>query len=455
VKSFQAQTHYEVLEISVGATVAEVKSAYERLSQLYSDDQVVLYGLIDPNRAAALRTRLKEALEILLDDDRRDAYDVKIGLPPRDRPKKASASKAPPVSSGAGASAGTGWGAFSWVTPSSAPTVAQPGSYTYTVTPAVAPVVAQPQPVISVPAPSAFLAPVQVPVSPEIVAAPPSTAPTVAKAEQQAPPTPQPAPEPVVPAREPEVAQLDLGVATGPNAWSARGAPVVAESIPVAPPGSAPVVVAAPVATAPVVVAAPPVSAPEPIAAPAASAPVPVVAPPVPSAHVLVAPPPSAPLPLPLSPPVAPAPVAVPVVAAPAPAAAEEVKPVEAPPEPELPRLSDEVEVAIVPARASPAREVRMEQRSRPYEVPPDVEFNGDLLRQVRMARGLSLVQLAERTRIGVKHLENVEGDRYDALPVGVYLRGILMSLARELGLDGVRVSKSYQTFVDAHRSKG
>ncbi len=74
---------------------------------------------------------------------------------------------------------------------------------------------------------------------------------------------------------------------------------------------------------------------------------------------------------------------------------------------------------------------------------------------QVRMARGLSLVQLAERTRIGVKHLENVEGDRYDALPVGVYLRGILMNLARALGLDGLRVSKSYLTFVEAHRSKG
>ena len=87
MKSFQAQTLYEVLEISVGASVAEVKSAYERLSQLYSDDQVVLYGLIDGARAAQLRARLKEALEVLTDEDRRDAYDVKLGLPPRERPK--------------------------------------------------------------------------------------------------------------------------------------------------------------------------------------------------------------------------------------------------------------------------------------------------------------------------------------------------------------------------------
>jgi hypothetical protein len=120
-----------------------------------------------------------------------------------------------------------------------------------------------------------------------------------------------------------------------------------------------------------------------------------------------------------------------------------------------VPRLADdEVQVAIVPVRST-SREFKLESRPRPYEVPPDVEFNGDLLRQVRMARGLSLAQVAERTRIGLKHLENVEGDRYDALPVGVYLRGILMSLARELGLDGLRVSKSYLTFVEAHRSKG
>jgi cytoskeletal protein RodZ len=71
------------------------------------------------------------------------------------------------------------------------------------------------------------------------------------------------------------------------------------------------------------------------------------------------------------------------------------------------------------------------------------------------MKRGLTLLQLGERTRIGVKHLENVEADRYDALPAAVYLRGILMSVARELGLDGLRVSKSYLAFVEAHRSKG
>lgn len=110
------------------------------------------------------------------------------------------------------------------------------------------------------------------------------------------------------------------------------------------------------------------------------------------------------------------------------------------------------ISVAIV--RTVAPRERAPEPKVTPYEMPEGVEVNGDLLRQVRMARGLSLVQLSERTRISTRHLENVEGDRYDHLPVGVYLRGILMNLARELGIDGLRVAKSYLSFVDAHRSK-
>lgn len=94
-------------------------------------------------------------------------------------------------------------------------------------------------------------------------------------------------------------------------------------------------------------------------------------------------------------------------------------------------------------ALAQVAAKVR-EARPRGLDLPSDAEFNGELLRRVREARGLTLQQLADRTRISVRHLENVEADRYTALPTTVYLRGILMNLARELGLDPLRVSKSY-----------
>jgi hypothetical protein len=95
----------------------------------------------------------------------------------------------------------------------------------------------------------------------------------------------------------------------------------------------------------------------------------------------------------------------------------------------------------------SPAPRPREQARPR-LDIPSDAEFNGELLRRVRESRGQSLQQVAERTRITLRHLENVEADRYGDLPAPVYLRGILMNLARELGLDPLRVSRSYLTLV-------
>lgn len=95
-------------------------------------------------------------------------------------------------------------------------------------------------------------------------------------------------------------------------------------------------------------------------------------------------------------------------------------------------------------AMANVAARAREVPRPKPLEIPPDAEFSGELLRRVRESRGLSIQQIADRTRISARHLENIEADRYTALPTLVYLRGILMNLARELGLDQGRVSKSY-----------
>jgi cytoskeletal protein RodZ len=47
-------------------------------------------------------------------------------------------------------------------------------------------------------------------------------------------------------------------------------------------------------------------------------------------------------------------------------------------------------------------------------------------------------------------HIENIEADRFDVLPAAVYLRGILLSIARELRLDGQKVARSYLERVTA-----
>jgi hypothetical protein len=113
------------------------------------------------------------------------------------------------------------------------------------------------------------------------------------------------------------------------------------------------------------------------------------------------------------------------------------------------------------PPPASAADERRPELPTRPREgrlkldIPADAEFNGELLRRVRESYGLSLQQVAERTRITRIHLENVEADRYDRLPATVYLRGILVNLARELRLDPARVSKTYLLAAQRSHARG
>ncbi len=93
-------------------------------------------------------------------------------------------------------------------------------------------------------------------------------------------------------------------------------------------------------------------------------------------------------------------------------------------------------------------------ERPRAPDIDADTKIHGELLRRVREARGVSMRDLADRTRIGITHLENIEADHYDALPAIVYVRGMLMSVARELRLDPVRVSRSYVELVAQARGE-
>jgi len=91
------------------------------------------------------------------------------------------------------------------------------------------------------------------------------------------------------------------------------------------------------------------------------------------------------------------------------------------------------------PPRAKPA-----EPPAPTVTAPPDGTWTGDALRQVREARGLTVQQIAERTKVTRHHIENIEAERFGALPASVYLRGILLAVARELRLDGQKVARSY-----------
>jgi ribosome-binding protein aMBF1 (putative translation factor) len=120
----------------------------------------------------------------------------------------------------------------------------------------------------------------------------------------------------------------------------------------------------------------------------------------------------------------------------------------------EAQQIAQESAIATAEAALAQVAAKAREPRPKPIDLSPQTEFNGELLRRVRESRGLSLAQLAERTRITSKHLENIEADRYAALPATVYLRGMIMSVARELSLDPLRVSRSYLALASAPKKK-
>ena len=82
---------------------------------------------------------------------------------------------------------------------------------------------------------------------------------------------------------------------------------------------------------------------------------------------------------------------------------------------------------------------VRPEVVSRIICVDADPDQNpGMFLQQMREARGLSLTDVAERTKVGSFQLRGIESQRFDVLPAPVYLRGFLKEFARVVDVPDV-----------------
>jgi cytoskeletal protein RodZ len=77
-------------------------------------------------------------------------------------------------------------------------------------------------------------------------------------------------------------------------------------------------------------------------------------------------------------------------------------------------------------------------------EVTEGTEVTGEILKQAREARQLSLDEIADITKIAIYYLRNLENEYYEELPAEVYVRGYLRQIAKLLGLDPMLVSASY-----------
>lgn len=67
----------------------------------------------------------------------------------------------------------------------------------------------------------------------------------------------------------------------------------------------------------------------------------------------------------------------------------------------------------------------------------------GGALRALRTARGWSLEDVSSRIKFSPRQLQALEEERWEALPTGVSLRGLIRNYARLLGADGDVIAAS------------
>jgi cytoskeletal protein RodZ len=75
----------------------------------------------------------------------------------------------------------------------------------------------------------------------------------------------------------------------------------------------------------------------------------------------------------------------------------------------------------------------------------------GDTLKRERELRKISLREVSEATKIGLRYLEALEGNRFEQLPGGVFNKGFIRAYAKFIGLDGEALINTYLYDV-AHR---
>ena len=66
----------------------------------------------------------------------------------------------------------------------------------------------------------------------------------------------------------------------------------------------------------------------------------------------------------------------------------------------------------------------------------------GERLREAREAQGLSLAEIAARTRVPVRHLEAIETDSFATMPSVTYAVGFAKAYARAVGLNEVEIAR-------------
>jgi cytoskeleton protein RodZ len=95
----------------------------------------------------------------------------------------------------------------------------------------------------------------------------------------------------------------------------------------------------------------------------------------------------------------------------------------------------------------------RGKTRSRPWhEGGEETVSFGTWLRRQREVRDISLREIADASKIGLRYLEAFEQDRFDALPAVVFAKGFLREYSKYVGLDADEVINHFLAAYEANR---
>lgn len=78
----------------------------------------------------------------------------------------------------------------------------------------------------------------------------------------------------------------------------------------------------------------------------------------------------------------------------------------------------------------------------------------GEKLQQAREARGITLSEVAEQTRIAPLYLECIENNDYRTLPGGIFNKGFVKSFARYVGLDEQEALVDYNSLLASQNTQ-
>jgi cytoskeletal protein RodZ len=73
----------------------------------------------------------------------------------------------------------------------------------------------------------------------------------------------------------------------------------------------------------------------------------------------------------------------------------------------------------------------------------------GSELREARERAGLSLSEIAARTKIPPRHLASIENNQFDKVPAGIFLRSFIRTYAREVHVDPEAAIAEYRSMTD------